>query len=176
MDSRPVIIDRDRVVVDDDVRTSPPRRVTLPGVLLGIGLGGFADGIVLHQILRWHHMLSAVLPPTTMRNMDINTVFDGYFHAGVWVATLVGVVLLWSAGRHGRLFPRGRVFAGQLLFGWGLFNLVEGFIDHHLLQIHHVVDLPAHDPMYDWLFLAIFGAGLLGLGSALMANRARRSA
>jgi uncharacterized membrane protein len=31
-------------------------------VLLGLGLGGFFDGIVLHQILQWHHMLSAVKP------------------------------------------------------------------------------------------------------------------
>jgi uncharacterized membrane protein len=28
------------------------------GVLLGLGLGGFVDGIVLHQILQWHHMLT----------------------------------------------------------------------------------------------------------------------
>ena len=37
-----------------------------PGILLGIGLGGFVDGIVLHQILQWHHMLSSEgdYPPT----------------------------------------------------------------------------------------------------------------
>jgi uncharacterized membrane protein len=29
-----------------------------PGLLLGIGLGGFVDGIVAHQILQWHHMLT----------------------------------------------------------------------------------------------------------------------
>ena len=36
-----------------------PRRAfpLSPGVVLGIGLGGFVDGIVLHQILRWHHMV-----------------------------------------------------------------------------------------------------------------------
>lgn len=28
------------------------------GILLGLGLGGFFDGIVLHQILQWHHMLT----------------------------------------------------------------------------------------------------------------------
>jgi uncharacterized membrane protein len=28
-------------------------------VWLGIGLGGFVDGIVLHQILQWHHMSTA---------------------------------------------------------------------------------------------------------------------
>src|SRR5687767_15168137 len=30
------------------------------GVLLGLGLGGFFDGIVLHQLLQWHHMVSNV--------------------------------------------------------------------------------------------------------------------
>jgi uncharacterized membrane protein len=35
---------------------SPP---VAPALLLGIGLGGFVDGIVLHQILQWHHMLTA---------------------------------------------------------------------------------------------------------------------
>ena len=35
-----------------------------PGVVVGIGLGRFVDGIVLHQILQWHHMLtSAGYPP-----------------------------------------------------------------------------------------------------------------
>jgi uncharacterized membrane protein len=30
-----------------------------PALLLGIGLGGFVDGIVLHQIRQWYHMLNA---------------------------------------------------------------------------------------------------------------------
>jgi uncharacterized membrane protein len=25
---------------------------------MGLGLGGFLDGIVLHQVLQWHHMLT----------------------------------------------------------------------------------------------------------------------
>jgi uncharacterized membrane protein len=33
-------------------------RTRLPGLFLGIGLGGFVDGIVLHQILQWHHLLT----------------------------------------------------------------------------------------------------------------------
>ena len=35
------------------------------GILLGVGLGGFADGIALHQIAQWHNMGSAVLPPAS---------------------------------------------------------------------------------------------------------------
>ena len=148
------------------------RTVTVPGVLLGVGLGGFVDGIVLHQILRWHNMLSAVLPPTTIENMEVNMVFDGYFHAGVWVATLLGVIGLWMAGRRGARFPTAGRFLGQLLLGWGLFNLVEGVVDHHLLQIHHVIDRPQHEPVFDWVFLLVFGLGLIALGAALA--RARR--
>ncbi|MFH9118580.1 DUF2243 domain-containing protein [Streptomyces globisporus] len=33
------------------------RSLQLPGIILGVGLGGFVDGILLHQLLQWHHML-----------------------------------------------------------------------------------------------------------------------
>jgi uncharacterized membrane protein len=56
------------------------------------------------------------------------------------------------------------VLAGEMLLGWGAFNLVEGVIDHHLLQLHHVRDLPAHVPAYDWMFLAVAGVGLIAAG------------
>ena len=58
-----------------------------------------------------------------------------------------------------------------MFFGWGTFNLVEGVIDHHLLNLHHVMDMPMHVPMYDWLFLIIGGLGFLAVGAALMATR-----
>ena len=35
------------------------------GILFGLGLGGFFDGIVLHQILQWHHMLTDAGYPAT---------------------------------------------------------------------------------------------------------------
>ena len=49
--------------------------------LLGIGLGGFADGILLHQILQWHNMLSSRVAPTDLIAMKYNMVWDGLFHA-----------------------------------------------------------------------------------------------
>ena len=104
-----------------------------PGLLLGIGLGGFLDGILLHQIFQWHNMLSAVDPPTSMPAMRRNMRADGLFHLATWLSTCAGVVALWSAGPGGRAPVEGRAFAGDLLLGWGLFNLVEGLIDHHLL-------------------------------------------
>jgi uncharacterized membrane protein len=41
------------------VAPAPRSTVTAGGILLGIGFGGFFDGIVLHQILQWHHMLTS---------------------------------------------------------------------------------------------------------------------
>jgi uncharacterized membrane protein len=135
-------------------------RILTAGAVLGLGLGGFMDGIALHQIAQWHNMGSAVLPPATMDAMSQNMVWDGWFHLATWTITLAGVYMLWSEGRSGRLPLTARVLTGQLVFGWGAFNLVEGVINHHLLEVHHVRDIPIHVPLYDWLFLALGGVAL----------------
>jgi uncharacterized membrane protein len=75
-----------------------------------------------------------------------------------------GLHLLLRDTRAGVPLPGAAAFTGQLLLGWGLFNLVEGLIDHHVLDLHHVRDLPAHEPAYDWAFLAVGGVGLIALG------------
>ena len=137
------------------------------GIILGLGLGGFADGIALHQIAQWHNMGSSVLPPTTMDTMKQNMVWDGWFHAACLALTVFGVYLLLRDARVGRPIPGARAFTGQLLLGWGIFNLVEGVIDHHVLNIHHVRDIPVHVPSYDWLFLGIGGIGLILVGWAM---------
>jgi uncharacterized membrane protein len=142
-----------------------------PGILLGLGLGGFADGIVLHQILHWHNMVSARIPPATVDTVQHNMRWDGFFHAGVWSLTLLGVYGLLRDSRRGATLPGAGAFTGQLLLGWGVFNLVEGLIDHHLLGLHHVRDLPAHVPLYDWLFLLIGGLGLMAGGYLLSRTR-----
>lgn len=140
------------------------------GVVIGIGLGGFVDGIVLHQIMQWHNMGSSVVPPTTMEAMKQNMAWDGWFHLATWIITFVGVWMLWSHASGGRRLPSRRAFLGQMLLGWGVFNLAEGVVDHHLLGIHHVRDMPAHVPLYDWLFLAIGGVVFIGVGW-LLASR-----
>jgi uncharacterized membrane protein len=134
-------------------------------ILLGIGLGGFFDGIVLHQILQWHHLLSAHVPPNSLINLEINTLADGVFHAATWAFTTVGLVALWAAMSDGAPLGWHRLIGG-LLAGWGGFNLVEGIVDHHLLQIHHV--RPGPDQLlYDLGFLA-WGAAMLVAGIVLL--------
>ena len=146
-----------------------------PGIVLGLGLGGFVDGIALHQIAQWHNMGSAVLPPVTMAAMKRNMLWDGWFHVATLALTVVGVFLLLRDARAGRPLPSATGLAGHLLLGWGIFNLVEGVVDHHLLGIHHVRDVPQHVPLYDWVFLAVGGVGILALGW-LLARRGERDA
>jgi uncharacterized membrane protein len=145
--------------------------MTAPGILLGLGLGGFVDGIVLHQILQWHHMLSSEgsYPKTTVAGLEANTLADGLFHASTWILAAIGVWLLWRAARtHASIGP-GRVLAGWMLFGWGLFNVAEGLVDHHLLGIHHVRE-GADQTAWDLGFLAL-GAVLLIAGWLLTRDR-----
>ena len=134
------------------------------GLLLGLGLGGFVDGIALHQIMQWHNMGSAVLPPVTLEAMMLNMRWDGYFHLATLLLTITGVVVLWREGRNGTAPRTLTVLSGQMLLGWGVFNLVEGVIDHHLLELHHVRDMPAHVPLYDWMFLGLGGVVLIVVG------------
>lgn len=130
--------------------------------LLGIGMGGFVDGIVLHQLLQWHHMLSVPRPPTDLVNLKVNMVWDGAFHALTWVITMVGLALLWRATARTDVVRSTATFTGSLLLGWGLFNVVEGLIDHQLLGLHHVHPGPGQ---LGWdLGFLLFGAALIVTG------------
>jgi uncharacterized membrane protein len=154
----------EEAVVSNTAAPRPGRsgRFVAAGLVLGAGLGAFLDGIVLHQLLRWHHMLSATgrHPVNTVAGLDANTVADGAFHAGALLVVVVGLGLLWRAWARGAVPRHGGALVGLLVAGWGGFDLVEGLVDHQLLGLHHVRD-DVVDPLpWDLAFLA-FGALLL---------------
>ena len=148
------------------------------GVLFGLGLGGFFDGIVLHQLLQWHHMLtSAGYPPDSVRNLEINTLWDGIFHASTYVFVALGLAILWRHARrtHGRW--SGKLLAGTMLIGFGAFNVVEGSVDHHLLGIHHVNEtVPLEQWIYWDLGFLVWGAAMLVTGWLLVRKGRRQTA
>ena len=133
----------------------PPSR--LSGLLFGLGLGGFVDGIVLHQVLQWHHMVSDVraYPVTTVAGLEVNTLADGLFHVGTWLLVLGGSVAALHGWRQGRLAPSWGFHFGLVLAGWGVFNLVEGVVDHLLLGVHHVRDDLGGPVSWDLAFLLV---------------------
>jgi uncharacterized membrane protein len=147
--------------------TPDPRRA--PGLLLGIGLGGFVDGILLHQLLQWHHMVSAVAgsPADTVAGLQVDTFWDGVFHVGTWIAVAAGTFLLWRRSTHSSWTADRGSLLGWMIVGWGVFNIVEGVVNHQLSGIHHVRDDLGGPLSWDIGFLA-FGAVVTIIGWAIV--------
>ena len=152
------------------------RPLVSAGTALGIGMGGFVDGILFHQIIQLHNMLSARYPvrdvnvETLAVNLEINMFWDGLFHVFTWIMTAVGIVLLWRATGRRDVPHSTKTLLGALALGWGLFNLVEGIIDHLLLQVHYVVHTDNH-LVWDLAFLA---SGLILMAGGWALIRAAR--
>ena len=143
-------------------------------MLYGLGLGGFIDGIVLHQILQWHHMVSDVadFPVTTLAGLEANTLADGLFHAVTWFFVVAGSLTALTAWQQGRLAPNWRFHLGLMAAGWGIFNVVEGAIDHLILGVHHVRDDLGGPLSWDLGFLA-FGVLLIVVGGLVHRSGSR---
>lgn len=140
------------------------------GIWLGLGLGGFFDGILLHQVLQWHHMVTSFgYPPTSVANLQFNTLLDGLFHAATYIFVALGLALLWRAARRTHVRWSGKLLLGTLLIGFGLFNVVEGIVDHHLLGLHHVNETV---PQSQWIYwdigFLVWGVVMLGAGWQLV--------
>jgi uncharacterized membrane protein len=136
--------------------------------VLGIGLGGFFDGILLHQVLQWHHLLSLV-PGEAFRDIGTQILADGLFHVLMYLVTAAGLWMLWRRrAALGEAGAAGRVFGGALL-GFGAWNVIDVGFFHWVLVIHRIrVGVP--NPMlYDVGWLLLFGA--LPLLAALLPLR-----
>lgn len=128
------------------------------GYLLGFSLGGFFDGILLHQILQWHHLLSAMNPD----DIRFQVAADGYFHALMYVIAAAGLWLLWSSrdGPH----ASGRLLVAHMLIGFGAWHAVDAVLSHWLLGIHRI-RMDSETPLFwDLLWLGIFGIVPLVVG------------
>lgn len=147
------------------------------GILFGLGLGGFFDGIVLHQILQWHHMVSSWYPIDSIPNLELNTRWDGIFHSATYVFVVLGLFILWRAAHRGHLSWSNKLLAGSLLVGWGLFNTVEGVIDHQILGVHHVNETMPRDQWIFWdVGFLVWGVAMLGAGWLLVRAGRREGA
>lgn len=136
-------------------------------IILGIGLGGFADGIFLHQILQWHEMLSNKIAPDTVLNKNVNMFWDGIFHLFTFMTTTFGIYLLWKTQRDIKIKKSGYFLIGGMILGWGVFNLIEGIINHQILQLHNVREITLNKDLWNYGFL-VFGILLVIIGILLL--------
>ncbi|MET4042137.1 MULTISPECIES: DUF2243 domain-containing protein [unclassified Bradyrhizobium] len=138
------------------------------GVLLGLGLGGFFDGIVFHQLLQWHHMLSGWYPLNSIDNIKLNTTWDGIFHSATYLLVLLGLYVLWQRARRSDIHLSGSRCLGAVLLGWGIFNLVEGVVDHGIFKLHRVNETVPDEQRIFWdLGFLLWGAAMLVVGIAM---------
>ncbi|MFN3651282.1 MAG: DUF2243 domain-containing protein [Armatimonadota bacterium] len=122
-------------------------------------------------MLQLHNMMSAVRPKTTVTNVEINMFWDGLFHAFTWLTTALGLGTLWCAVRRPEVPLSTRALVGSLVLGWGVFNLVEGVLDHHILHLHHVVERLGVS-IYDYVYLGV-SVLLILLGGVLIRSAMR---
>lgn len=146
--------------------------LTAAATILGIGMGGFVDGIVLHQVLQWHEMLSNRLPPVTLEAKTVNMFWDGIFHAFTFLVTLTGIIMLWQLLYKRDLQVSGWLLSGGLLMGWALFNIVEGLANHHILKLHNVKELSTSVNAWNFGFL-VFSIILGGVAAAFIYKGSR---
>lgn len=152
------------------MRASPSASgLLLPTAIIGIGLSGFFDGILLHQVLQWHHLLSLV-EGERFRDLGTQILADGLFHVLMYLVTALGLWLLW---RRRAAFGSGaadwRTVAGGGILGFGIWNVIDVGFFHWTLGIHRIrVNVP--DPMlYDVSWLAALG--LVPIGAAWLILR-----
>lgn len=151
--------------LESSVRGSGQTR-WLWGLLLGFAVAGFFDGILLHQILQWHHLLSLVPGVTSLR---AQVVWDGYFHALMYVLALLAIAGLWRS--RGDEAQTGRPILPSLLAGFGLWHVVDAVLSHWVLGIHRIrIDSP-NLLLWDLGWLFVFGLAPLLLAWWLRRRR-----
>ncbi|MFC5480687.1 DUF2243 domain-containing protein [Massilia suwonensis] len=132
------------------------------GYLLGFGLGGFFDGILLHQILQWHHLLSLVTRPP-FQNIRVQIMADGFFHLLMYVLAGAGLWKLWK-GRHHFEGGGDRLLLANAAIGFGAWHMLDGVLSHWILGIHRIRLDSENVLFWDLLWFIVFGVVFVVLG------------
>lgn len=132
------------------------------GYLLGFGIGGFFDGIVLHQILEWHHLLSGI--EAAKGDIRLLIMTDGFFHLLMYEIAGMGLFLLWRERRRFAEAGADRRLLAAVLIGFGAWHVVDGVLSHWVLGIHRIRMASANPLFWDLLWFIVFGLAPLLIG------------
>jgi uncharacterized membrane protein len=145
--------------------------LALPAAVLGVAFSGLFDGILLHQVLQWHHLLSLV-PGEPLRDLRTQVLADGLFHILMYGVAATGIWLLWRRRVDLSEPGAGRGFLKAFLYGFGGWNVVDVVGFHWLLHIHRIrvdVDQPL---AWDVAWLVVLGVIPLLVGRLIGRGRA----
>jgi uncharacterized membrane protein len=136
------------------------------GYLLGFAMGGFFDGILLHQVLQWHHLLSGV-QRSGLQDLRVQILADGLFHAAMYAIALVGLWMLCRARGELADANANRWLLANALIGFGAWHVVDAVLSHWILQIHRI-RMDTEIPLaWDLVWMVVFGVAALLAGWAL---------
>jgi uncharacterized membrane protein len=146
----------------DSLISEPRKRPPVIGAaILGFAFGAFFDGILLHQVLEWHHFLSLV-PGKDLRTQILA---DGLFHLATYGLATLGLVLLW---RKGNMRAGDRLVLAWAVLGFSIWQFSDVVVVHWLVGIHRIrVGVP-NPTLWDLGWLAVFGIPSLILGVWLL--------
>jgi uncharacterized membrane protein len=133
------------------------------GYLLGFAISGFFDGILLHQVLQWHHLLSG-LEGEAFRDLRVQILADGLFHVKMYVIAIVGLALLWRARREFAAPPASRLLLANALIGFGVWHVVDAILSHWLLGIHRIRMEAENVLLWDLIWFFVFGVAFIAAG------------
>ncbi|RST87709.1 DUF2243 domain-containing protein [Aquibium carbonis] len=133
------------------------------GYTLGFSIGGFFDGILLHQVLQWHHLLAG-LEGGRFDDLRFQILADGLFHVIMYVVGGVGLWLLWRSRGEFGLPKADRLLVANALVGFGAWHMLDGVASHWVLQIHWIKmdsDVPL---VWDIFWFVVFGVAFVAWG------------
>ncbi len=138
------------------------RRGIVGAGILGFGFSGLVDVLALHLVFQLHHLISNIVPMTTLRGLQENLVADGLFSLAMLVIVGIGAGLVWRAERRAERPLPVQALAGAAVLGLGGFDLFDVVVDHWLLGIHHATHGSGYyDPHWAVISLLIIAAGAL---------------
>jgi uncharacterized membrane protein len=139
------------------------RRLSWAGYLLGFSLGGFFDGILLHQVLQWHHLLSNV-ENAAFQNMETQILADGLFHVLMYFIGFVGLWKLWRARQDYAAPGADKLLLGNAFLGFGVWHILDGILSHWILGIHRIRIASENVLFWDLLWFFVFGITFVAIG------------
>src|SRR3954454_16085172 len=99
------------------------RKLLRIGLVLGIGVVGTLDEVLLHQLLQWHNFY-------VHTTQFWRIVSDGLFHLFSGTLLCLGAMLLWQQRHRLNAAGGGRALAAGILLGMGGFDLYDGTVQH----------------------------------------------